>query len=240
METNDKFICLPPYLSTSWRNVRSLHMKSDNLVVTLLDGSLVEIPRLGQNAIEHLFACHAAFLRQQRQRPFSEVLRTNDGVKFGRPGEEETGLFPPFRLGLSGLDTLGTALQHNYAQSNTPDLPPEILQKIAAVARIVAPDDVNALPKAEPHCNCVHCQIARAIHQGLEQGQEIAPQEPEEEVTAEDLTFRQWIIEKTGENLYSVMNPLDETQHYSVYLGHPVGCTCGNQNCEHILAVLRS
>ncbi|NGX33463.1 MAG: hypothetical protein K1060chlam4_01531, partial [Candidatus Anoxychlamydiales bacterium] len=40
--------------------------------------------------------------------------------------------------------------------------------------------------------------------------------------------------------LYRVTNPLDENEHYSVFLKDPIGCTCGKKNCEHVKAVLNS
>ncbi len=89
----------------------------------------------------------------------------------------------------------------------------------------------EAFPKPEPHCNCPHCQIARAMH-GIEK------QELEEPVSDEDLKFRDWEIKQTGEKLYSVTNPIDPSEQYTVFLGEPVGCTCGHSHCEHIKSVL--
>ncbi|MGH2612567.1 MAG: hypothetical protein ACRDFB_05905, partial [Rhabdochlamydiaceae bacterium] len=62
----------------------------------------------------------------------------------------------------------------------------------------------------------------------------------EEEVSDEDLKFRTWDIKQENDKLYSVTNPLDKKEHYNVFLGKPLGCTCGNKNCEHIQAVLKS
>ena len=62
----------------------------------------------------------------------------------------------------------------------------------------------------------------------------------EEEVTDRDLSFQQWAIEQTGDKLFCVTNKLDRLEKYNVFLGDPVGCTCGIQGCEHILAVLKS
>ena len=62
----------------------------------------------------------------------------------------------------------------------------------------------------------------------------------EEEITEDDLKFRNWDIRQTADKLYAVTNPLDENEHYSVFLGTPLGCTCGEKNCEHIRAVLNS
>lgn len=145
-----------------------------------------------------------------------------------------------FRFGFAGIDGLGTAIQHNPSQMNAPDIPQEVLDKIAGIAKVIAPTDPDAIPKAEPHCNCMHCQIARAIHNEMKA---IEVQQPEavldEEIKPEELNFCQWEIKATDENLYTVTNRLDTQEKYSVYLGHPVGCTCGKDNCEHIIAVLR-
>jgi hypothetical protein len=67
-----------------------------------------------------------------------------------------------------------------------------------------------------------------------------APLEEIEEVSDEDLKFRDWEIKQTAEQLYTVTNPLDANEHYNVFLGSPLGCTCGDKNCEHIRAVLTS
>ena len=65
-------------------------------------------------------------------------------------------------------------------------------------------------------------------------------QEAVEEVTIDDLRFREWDIKQTGDKLYTVANPLHAEEHYTVFLGSPIGCTCGEQNCQHIRAVLNS
>ena len=65
-------------------------------------------------------------------------------------------------------------------------------------------------------------------------------EEPLEEVTDEDLKFRTWDIKQPGKKLYLVTNPLDNNENYNVFLGKPVGCTCGQKYCEHIKAVLNS
>ena len=128
-------------------------------------------------------------------------------------------------------------MQHNPAQANSPDLPEEVLNKVSAIAKIVTPEDMKSLPKAEPHYNCIHCQIARAIHKGIQNMD--GEREDEEEVADEELQFQQWDIKQKGE-LFVVTNRLDTAEQYHVYLGNPVGCTCGKSGCEHIVAVLKS
>jgi len=236
METNEKYLSIPPYLSTSWKNIRALRMQGSDLLVTMMDGQTVVIPNLGENEVEIVFASHSKYLEEHnhlsledRSRPARVSSRISNFSEMF-----EQGGTTPFRFGFGGFDGLGNVLQHNQEQSHAPDLPKEILQKIAAIAKIVVPDDPNSIPKAEPHCNCVYCQIARAIERGLR------GEEEEEEVSDEDLKFRDWDIVQSGDNLYTVSNPLNSEEKYNVHLGEPIGCTCGQSNCEHLLAVLRS
>ena len=105
-----------------------------------------------------------------------------------------------------------------------------------AIAKIISPSEELLLPKSEPGCNCFFCQIARALNPELSSSH--TTDEPA--IADEELQFQQWDIKQTGEKLYSVINRLDEHEKYNVYLGHPIGCTCGKQGCEHILAVLKS
>ena len=239
MRINNKILSIPPYLSTSWNHVLALHMKDSTLVVCLNDGSTVDVPNLKPEIIEMIFSAHASYLERQSERP--------NPSQPNYPTKASNSLFStlandadiPFRLGFGTFDALGSALQHNPSQANAPDLPKEILSKISAIAKIVAPEETVNLPKPEPHCNCIHCQIAKAISSGLGEPQQQLEAE-EEEVSSEDLSFCQWEITQTGDKLYTVINRLDSKEKYSVYLGHPLGCTCGKQGCEHILAVLKS
>jgi hypothetical protein len=250
MKINDKMLSLPPYLSTPWSNVRTIHMKGSNLIISLHDGDTVAIPGLSQPLIDAIFSLHAAYLEREinEQSSLLENPQQKANIPINQPwsqafllGDQNADQSIRFGVGLEGM---ASALQHNSAQMYAPDLPKPILDKIAAIAKIVAPEDVNALPKAEPHCNCVHCQIARAITQAAHPEAENITASPKEEleekVSAEDLNFQQWEISQSGEKLYTVINRLDTNEKYSVYLGHPVGCTCGRTGCEHILAVLKS
>jgi hypothetical protein len=144
-----------------------------------------------------------------------------------------------FQVGFAAVDDLGTVMQHNPAQANSPDLPAIVLEKIGTLAKAMAPDDMSAMPKAVENCNCMHCQISRAIEEEL--NHEAKTEEIEEEVvTDQDLHFEQWSIEPSGEKMFTVCNKLNTDESYNVFLGSPVGCTCGKKNCEHIVAVLKS
>lgn len=229
MKINDKILCLPPYISTSWRNVSSIQYKNDELVINLKDGEPVHIPNLSPHIIESVFDAHAHFVETQIELPGNPLMTPQF------QGDS------PFKIGFSTTDGLGAALQHNPEQAEAPDLPPEMLEKLGAIAKIVAPEDIDSLPKPEPHCNCVHCQIAKAIQKSINSNSPVLEVKNDEEVISdEELRFQEWDITQTGDQLFTVVNRLDSHEKYRVYLGHPVGCTCGKPGCEHILAVLKS
>lgn len=202
MKITTTILSIPPYLSTTWKNISSLHVKqigtNHTLVVILQNRVQVEVPHLDKATIDEIFEAHA------------------------RASEENA----PFRLPVRPEETM----QHNPEQANMPPLPPEILQKLSAVARALGFEDTSILPQAEPHCNCVYCQVVRSLY----------PADTVEEVSNEELTFRDWEIKQSGEQLYEVTNPLDKNEKYNVFLGTPIGCTCGEKNCEHIRAVLNT
>ena len=230
-QVDENILSIPPYISTSWENVHSLQILDEaTLVIMMKDKSDVKINSLEKALLEKIFASHAKHLSSKKAQPkqinpLSQMNLTDNIMSLGIP----------MKIGQS-LEGFGQALQHNPEQSQSPDLPKEVLEKISQISKIVGQNEMAASGlKPEPHCNCMHCQIARAI---LEQ----APinEEEEEIVSDEELTFKEWDIQSIGENLYSVSNPLNEKEQYNVYLGKPLGCTCGNKNCEHIRAVLNT
>jgi hypothetical protein len=235
MRINSKILSIPPYISTSWKNIGSLHVEEDSeigtvLVVILMDGTKVDVPHLDNQILEAIFAAHSKFMEHEPAAPSKqkkESTRSETQVfSFGFPS-----------VGGDIAEEMPGMMQHNPDQANHPDLPEDVLNKIASIAQTIGVSDPEVLPKAEPHCNCPHCQLARAIYSGSKQEVAVATEEP---VTEEDLRFRVWDIIQMSEKLFSVKNPLDTAEHYNVFLGNPVGCTCGAKDCEHIRAVLRS
>ncbi len=217
MKVTDKILSLPPYISTAWKNIFSLQMESRPyghiLIIELTTGNKIEVPNLDAFTIQKIFATHAEVTEQQEssQKPLLPGL--------------------PFPI----IEGLPSMLQHAPEQANSPLLPQEMLEKIKMMTKGLLSDNLLSAPKAEPHCNCPHCQIIRAVFETEETSPPI-----EEEVSLADLTFRSWDIQQQCEKLFTVTNPLDAKEHYSVFLGKPPGCTCGNKSCEHIEAVLRS
>ncbi len=263
MKITPTILHIPPHLSTSWVQVRALYLKETDLIVSLLNGDTIAIPGLTPEIRDTIFGSYAVFLEAQQQRqaptqthsataapespaPFHLFQVAPNPHADGTPPLINVEGGPTLRFGMESMDSISSAMQHNIAQANMPSLPKEILHKIAEVARIVAPEDIENMPLPEPHCNCTHCQIARAIHKlpddHLPASAPALAREAkdEEEVSEEDLAFQTWEIVQTAEKLYLVSNRLDPNETYNVFLGDPVGCTCGKQGCEHILAVLKS
>lgn len=251
MKITKKIISIPPYISTTWANVAALQLKNKEsgcgavLLIVMRDNRQIEVPGLSEAQIEAIFIAHTSHLEEEKEAE-NKMLKADMGsmgslINASLPFMNDQVVGIPLKFGGNGgIEGLTGALEHNEAQANLPDLPSEILNKISAIARIVGGEEaLQVLPRAEPECNCLHCQIVRAIH-GDTEGHAQEVEGAEEEVTEEDLKFRTWDIEKTGENLYVVTNPLETQERYSVYLGKPVGCTCGQAHCEHIKAVLYS
>ena len=194
---------------------------------------MIEVPELELPIIQAVFEAHEKYMEQDA--PAKQPV-VNPEAPASASFNLGNGLSLPLQLTLEG--NMGNMLQHNPEASHSPNLPPDVIDKISTLAKVVGLEEMDNFPKAEPHCNCMHCQLMRAIHQGDQENP--SDQTEEEEISEEDLTFRDWEIKQTAENLYLVTNPITVDEHYNVFLGEPVGCTCGEKNCEHIRAVLNS
>ena len=231
MKINEKILSIPPFISTGWQNIVSLHDSNGKLMITLKEGHSISISDLPQEIIKDVFKFHTLHLDQENtvNNMLSKKLPPFGPVSAGNVQ------FPI--LGFN--DGLGNAMQHNPAQADAPDIPLPILQKIGAIAKIVAPETTSELPQAEPGCNCMHCQIARTINNSIELEEATSFIKHEEAVQEKELSFQQWEVRSETDKMYSVINKLDAIERYNVYLD-PIGCTCGNHGCEHIIAVLKS
>lgn len=244
MEINHKILSIPPYISTSWKNIISLKTEAKenlfDLSIHLQDGSSICIPNLEYHFIETLFFFHAKHLE-------NEAVTSHPSSSFiFRPGLNESALppllgdtFPPL-INIKFLSKLSALCQHDAQNSDAPRLPEEMLEQFSQISKSIPIENPENLPKPEPHCNCPYCQITQAIRSGLENKTSPAIVETEEEVSDEDLNFRSWIIEPLENNTYKISHPDFRQEHHLVSLGSPIQCSCGSDRCEHILAILRS
>lgn len=239
MKINHKILSVPPYISTSWHNIQSLSLKENLLQIELHNGNLISIPGLEKETISQIFKTHEEILEQNEQS--ANVSDATDGL-FSNMEKLGVSFKVPFDLEKLGLSNINSLLQHNIEYASSPNLPQELLTRISSMMSMMGLDQQNMhLPEAEPHCNCPYCQIARAVNG--EQPKSSLPEtssSEEEEVSDEELNFREWIIEEIGDKLYKVSNPDNSAENYQVFLGTPMGCTCGHKNCEHLRAVLNS
>lgn len=249
MKINRKILSIPPHISTAWKNITSLHIEPDNqgktLVVTLTNDSIIRIPGLDETTIQEIFVTHSKYIEQEpeqevsAEKPLNEQPKPTNPFAFG--GDSSLTFGFPVKMGdIESIGNFGGLLQHSQDQANSPPLPEEMVKKITSISKAIGLDkQLEHMPKAEPHCNCPYCQIARALHEEPPRVQK-ETKTTEEEVSDEELKFREWDIKEIGKDFYEVRNPFDVVEHYQVFLGNPVGCTCGHKNCEHIKAVLNS
>lgn len=246
MKINRKILSIPPHISTSWKNIASLHVEQGSvLIITLTNASIIKIPQLDELTIKEIFAMHSKYLEQESeqehpsQESLKQTLKSSNPFAFG--GENTLTFGLPLKIGdLDSLGHFGGLLQHHQEQADSPALPEEMIKKITSISKTMGLDkQLDSMPKAEPHCNCPYCQVARALHEE-EPPVEKKTKEHEEEISDEELKFREWNIQEIGHDLYEVSNPFDVIERYQVFLGKPIGCTCGHKNCEHIKAVLNS
>lgn len=227
MKINNIILSIPPYISTSWEQVAAVYIEYKQniqmLVIELVSGNKVEIPNLDEKILETVFIKHSHFLEN----------KPKDKPSVQPPADDNKHGIITFSMPIPA-DGSTLFMQHNIEQAQAPDLPKEILDKVVLMTKNLKPEELANLSKAEPHCNCPYCQIMKAIQS------EFSEPEIEEAVTDSDLTFRSWEIHQETDKLYTVTSPLDTKEQYHVFLGSPIGCTCGNKNCEHIQAVLKS
>lgn len=209
-------------------------MLEENLVVCLTDGIVVRIPNLPASLIEQIFKVHSEFLTEQNvKKPLRFLKNELEGI---------TASETPFRLGIGSMENMmASSMQHNPEQAHMPDLPSEIVDKIATIAKIVSPGEAINLPKGEPHCNCMFCQVSRAIHKHVQEEEETEVIIESKEVLPQIPSPHPWVIEQYETNCYNVHHHDSPYQQYKVFIKDgEIGCNCGSHGCEHIIAVLRS
>jgi hypothetical protein len=232
MRINHKVLSIPPYISTSWKQIVSIHSDENDgktlLVLHLQDGSSVSIPDLDLEIIKVIFNTHSKYVEQEAQ---------SSAAMISIPAQTNAlaGSFP------IEMDVIQSMLYHKEEERYSQNLPPYLLKKVAEFSQEMGFSDSHTLPTPEAHCNCPHCQIARTMRQALKVSPDSPCEEEEEEdITSEDLSFKSWIIEPVSQDLYKVTHPDDPKQTFQVFLSSPIGCTCGSNRCEHIEAVLNS
>ncbi|MBQ8498460.1 hypothetical protein [Chlamydia sp.] len=239
VKINDQLICIPPYISARWSQVAFIESHDGGtegratLKLHLVDGESVSIPDLDQAIINEVFQEHLLYLEStspqkgKEEEKIQSLLQSVQQVAKGC----EIQFFPQkgiVSMLLGGVNSIDMLLQHSPEHKGYPDLPSDLLEKMAQMMSSLSVGTTSIIAKPEPHCNCLHCQIGRVVSE----------EEEDNTVSEEDLTFRSWDVTQNGERMYTVTDPLNPEEQFNVYLGNPIGCTCGQSCCEHVKAVL--
>ncbi len=239
MKISTKIFSIPPFISTRWEYVVSLRVAEDMLIVTLKDGTACSIPHLPKETIDQIFAYHAESIETANHQK-DDIGQLMEGMRSGF--KELVNMLS--KLGANALSSLGKALEHDPNNANLPQLPPDMVKKVKMLLNIIPREDIMAMPEGEPGCHCMYCQINRILREAILTQEtntpDILAEEETEAVEEKDLEFSEWIVEPIQDKLYKVTNKLDTQEEYRVFLGDPIGCTCGRPHCEHVLAVLKS
>lgn len=239
IKINHKILSIPPYISTSWKNVLSLKTQQINnslsLDILLQDWSCVTIPEIEREIVNAVFTSHAKSLEEETNQSNLSPFPPMPPFLLN-PVKDPSTFLLDIPIPLGGFKALTSILQHDPEKKEEPSFPADMIHKITTITKTMGVHDLDSLPKAEPHCNCPHCQIARSMRLAFEE----PVQEIDEEISTKDLSFKSWIIHPPENNIYKVIHPDCPQEEYRVFLGSPISCTCGSNECEHIVAVLNS
>lgn len=265
MKITSKILSIPPYLSTSWYDVDSLFQSEDGaLVVALTNGTHVRLEQLSSEVIHTIFNAHACFLEEEAAREEEEDEEEDKGLK---RAEVEFSVQTPFTMGQmdeGNGDAMKIFMEHDASRSLGPLLPDAVLKRVTALAKMFLPPDMIPLDASHENCRCPFCQIVRALsglpQPSLEEGEEkkksLELREPAREKKSreehkEPLAGKEsehgkqkgdllWTIQQIGDQLYKVTEKAHPERVFQVSLATPVTCSCGEPNCVHIIAVLKS
>ncbi len=183
--------------------------------------------------IEAIFSAHARYLEQEEKAPAPKLL---PGTPLSLPDSSQQ--LASFALPLKDMQGLGNVSQHNPEQADTPDLPQTGPGKIGEITKAMGIDDLIASPQTRAPLQ-LRALPDRAGNAG--RCRERSRRRSRKKLSLmRNLNSARGISRRLRDKLYVVTNPLDDKEHYNVFLGDPVGCTCGHHHCDHVRAVLNS
>lgn len=140
MIINNKLLSIPPFISTSWRDVELLLSDGQHtLNIYLKNGTLVKISHLLKDQLDLIFKVHQDVLLNQntdKKPPFLDPLM----VQFS-----------------------GQILEHDPELFDFQPLPDDMLGKLKALSSALPKPDKDRMPQIHPGCRCPHCQIMTVI-----------------------------------------------------------------------------
>src|SRR5277367_5980361 len=110
-----KILSIAPYVSTTWKNILSLHIEVRAsvpiLILSLSGGIRIHIPGMDKEMIRAIFLAHANYADAE--------TRQTQPLKMPAQAEDEN---------------LSSLLQHDAEHANDRNLPVELLQKISSLS----------------------------------------------------------------------------------------------------------
>ncbi len=229
MKVNSKILSIPPYISSSWENISSLHIENKGdmktLVIHLVQGAKLEIPGLNPSSLFQIFQSHEQYLEETQKAQGEKA--PDSSFSFGIP----------LTLSSEGFQQLIELLQDPHQPSSI-EFPDKLIEKVFEMMKSAGLDKKWVEAEGELLNHPLYEQLKKMFEGDKNEGQDLNL--VEEEISDDDLRFKDWDIQQISKQLYKVTNPLDLNEEYQVYLGSPIGCTCGHLNCEHIKSVLKS
>ncbi len=235
---SEKLLSIPPFFATSWDQVAALKATETSLHIYLKSGQEVILPGVDSKTVQSIFLKFNHLVEGSIKFQLPEKTEQDKAFEAIQKGLKEV-LSLTMKLGISALGKIETVLEHNPGHAQLPPLPAEMIDRIQVLANIIPKEDLAAMSPPIAGCNCLYCQIQRIIR-SKEPSIEIGHADKEEVVEDQELQFSEWSVTPIADKLYKVNNKLDPHEEYQVFLGDPMGCTCGKPHCEHIIAVLRS
>jgi len=210
MIVNTKLLSIPPYISTSWKDVELLLSDGEHtLNVYLKNGTIIKIAHLLKEQLELIFKVHQEVLMQ-------------------KPKDIPPSLIDPLFFNFSG-----PFLEHDPEMSDAEPLPEEIKLKLKSLVDTFPKLEKSKLPKFHDNCNCPHCQLMALL------SDEEDTCEIEEVIDDKDLQFALWNVEKLTDKDFKLSHP-DEPEIFHVNLNQTPCCSCQKPCCEHLAYVLRN
>ncbi len=249
-----KHFSIPLRFSANWSDVTAISFDNDELKICLNSGQEVFFKDLDLKTVDNIFKQHSKYISSLENQEASEKQTPQKKSNEAPSPTEQTNQDHTFevlqkglkevvsmtmKLGGSAIGELGAILEHNPAHAELPPLPQDMAERMKVLSNIIPKEDLEAMNPPIEGCNCLYCQIQRIIRNESSKTFETSPHE-EDAVDDKELEFSEWQVTSIGDKLYSVVNKLDTNEEYRVFLGEPMGCTCGRPHCEHIVAVLRS
>lgn len=257
IKITDRLFSFPPHLVTPWEQVSSIEGKSFSenetiVIFHMTTGLSIELPALPKDKVKAIFEAYELY-HDQRALIKVRIRNTLTEPSAGLPGANiipaplSSNTTPPVMgvaiplsmfhevspLSSASLSQLAQNLRHNPEMKDLPNLPQSLLEKIARTARDLFNEDSSfELPTPHAGCCCMHCQLARAAQCGLEQAGE--------NVSEEDLRFSRWHIHPLSLDHFLVVSTENPSECFDVRLKPHVECSCKENGCAHIDAVLRS